>query len=116
MKHSEETKRKMSESHMGEKNGRWVDGRKKEVPYPREWTQNLRDRVRGRQDYTCALCKTRVGRGHDMNVHHIDFDKTNCKFYNLAALCNECHGLAHRRDREEEIRAQLYAYTAQRDR
>lgn len=28
---------------------------------------------------------------HVLTVHHIDGDKANCKWWNLAALCQRCH-------------------------
>jgi hypothetical protein len=29
--------------------------------------------------------------GHVLTVHHLDGDKSNCRWWNLAALCQRCH-------------------------
>lgn len=29
--------------------------------------------------------------GHVLTVHHLDMDKANCEWWNLAALCQRCH-------------------------
>jgi acetyltransferase-like isoleucine patch superfamily enzyme len=93
MKHSAEARQKMSEKRKGEKNGRWIDGRK-QTPYPPEWTKELRRSVKERQERKCGLCGAGDLRLH---VHHINWDKLNCATSNLIALCAKCHGLAHRK-------------------
>ena len=32
-----------------------------------------------------------VGAGYMLTVHHIDLNKSNCEWWNLAALCQRCH-------------------------
>lgn len=29
--------------------------------------------------------------GRDIDVHHIDYDRKNCKEYNLIVLCKQCN-------------------------
>jgi hypothetical protein len=43
-------------------------------------------------DYsTCALCKSKKAQC----VHHIDLDRYDNRFDNLAPLCHKCHGTMH---------------------
>jgi len=93
MRHSAEARRKMSEARKGDKNSRWIDGRK-QTPYPSEWTKELRQSIRNAQQGKCAMCGLACDH---LNVHHIDWDKCNCSPDNLVALCKDCHGLAHRK-------------------
>ncbi|MCQ2911830.1 MAG: hypothetical protein MJ244_06525 [Clostridia bacterium] len=65
--------------------------------YPKNWKQISQQTIilAGNQ---CELCDVKNG---DINpktgskvvltVHHLDFDPTNCKEYNLMALCQRCH-------------------------
>ena len=86
-----ETRRKMSESKtgegMGEKNANWRGGSSFE-PYPIEFNESLRRKIRERDDYTCRLC----GQLDTNHVHHIDYDKKNNLYKNLITLCSRCHG------------------------
>lgn len=54
--------------------------------YPSVWNNQLRTAIRQRDCFECALC---YGFGYD--VHHIDYDKTNCDPKNLITLCHPCH-------------------------
>lgn len=60
------------------------------APYPVSWNQHLRETIRKRDNYTCALCgKTQNKRR--LEVHHIDYDKQNSCPENLISLCIICH-------------------------
>lgn len=60
--------------------------------YPKHW-RRLATIVKENADWRCERC----GRAHDpdagyaLTVHHLDHDKSNCRRYNLAALCQRCH-------------------------
>lgn len=69
----------------GELSPAWQGGISFE-PYPPEFNTSLKNRIRRRDSHTCQLCGER-GR----NVHHIDYDKSNCKPDNLITLCDSCH-------------------------
>jgi 5-methylcytosine-specific restriction endonuclease McrA len=118
-KHSEETKRKMSEAHKGRKpyemteeiknkiretnikqadrfkmfgksNPQWTGGSSKDIVYSIDWTRTLRRAIRERDKYTCQICGELQGdKAHA--VHHIDYNKDNCNTNNLITLCNSCH-------------------------
>ena len=110
-KHSEKTKRKISELHKGkklseehrkklsnaikgkkgksyfrEKNPNWKGGISFE-PYSTDWTKTLRRAIRERDRYICQIC----GKEPAIDVHHIDYDKKNCNPNNLVTLCHTCH-------------------------
>jgi len=60
--------------------------------YPENWSEIAKD-VKDRADWKCIRC----GHPHDpesgycLTVHHLDGDKSNCRWWNLAALCQRCH-------------------------
>lgn len=58
--------------------------------YPLEWTKLLRDKIRERDNWICAICE-RPG----LDVHHIDHNKDNCDVDNLITLCTSCHMQYH---------------------
>ena len=58
--------------------------------YPKEWTTALKDRIRERDAWGCAVCGA-IG----MTVHHIDENKQNSKPSNLITLCASCHAHYH---------------------
>lgn len=58
--------------------------------YPVIWTGILRQSVRERDHYTCQLCG-RLQSDRVLSVHHIDYDKNNCKKNNLITLCVGCN-------------------------
>lgn len=93
MRYPDEWRAKMSANHpdcSGERNGRWLGGVSSE-PYGIEFTDALRDEIRGRDDYTCQLCGTKEN-GRALPVHHIDYTKTHNDKGNLVSLCDSCHG------------------------
>jgi len=55
-------------------------------PYSLDWTNELREQIRKRDNYTCQLCHKKGN-----TVHHIDYNKQNCKEDNLITLCRRCH-------------------------
>lgn len=60
--------------------------------YPPEWPE-LAARVKAEAGNCCVRC----GHPHSvegwyiLTVHHLDGDKGNCRWWNLAALCQRCH-------------------------
>jgi len=73
---------------IGIKNPNWKGGIAY-LPYPIEWKTKLRKKILKRDKNICQMC----GRGNRrLNVHHIDYNKSNCSSENLVLLCNKCHG------------------------
>lgn len=94
-KHSKVTKQRISEAIKGTKigcdNPAWLGGKSFE-PYSAEWTPELREQIRKRDNYTCQILECGLvqnGRPHD--VHHVDYNKKNSTPLNLLTLCVSCH-------------------------
>lgn len=75
----------------GEKNHNWNNGSSFE-PYPLTFNQQLKDKIRVRDNFKCQLCGVpELESIKRLHIHHIDFNKENCNEDNLIALCNNCH-------------------------
>ena len=60
--------------------------------YPADWPQKSLA-VKERAGWRCERCDhvDDASTGHALTVHHLDNDKSNCRDWNLAALCQRCH-------------------------
>ena len=89
---SEKHKRKLSEAQRGEKGHNWRGGIS---PYPQDWTDDLKEAIRKRDNYICQLCGIHQNelreRNKKLDVHHIDYQKDNLNPKNLITLCRYCH-------------------------
>lgn len=60
--------------------------------YPANWKE-IANQVKEEAEWVCIRC----GHSHDpeagycLTVHHLDMNKANCYWWNLAALCQRCH-------------------------
>ncbi|KKL21928.1 hypothetical protein LCGC14_2440550 [marine sediment metagenome] len=64
--------------------------------YPFEFNNRLKEKIRKRDNYQCQKCNITeeehlIVYGIKLGVHHIDYDKMNCKEENLITLCRECN-------------------------
>lgn len=103
--HSKETKLKISQRkiklqlHKGNKNGRWIDGRSYQ-PYTKEF-RPLREQIRKRDNYICQKCYIKQqfhfinNKLEKLSIHHIDYNKHNCKENNLITLCRKCNSVVN---------------------
>jgi len=100
---SEETKQKISKTllngqFVGEKNHFWKGG-VSFGSYSLKFNGRLRKEIRQRDNFECQLCGiSENGRAHD--IHHINYDKKDCKERNLITLCHSHNAIANT-DREE---------------
>lgn len=90
-KASIETKIKLSVSHSRERHWNWQGGLSYQS-YGIDFTRQLKETIRLRDGYKCQKCgcpeiESRV----KLAIHHIDYDKQNCKPYNLISLCKGCN-------------------------
>jgi hypothetical protein len=80
---------------IGKLNGRYINGESK-LPYPIKFNDSLKEQIRNRDNHTCQNCgmteEEQVKKiGRILHVHHIDYDKDNCKPSNLITTCNDCN-------------------------
>lgn len=78
----------------GKGNGRYVHGQATRK-YPPGWTRNHKAAIRARDGGQCQCCGRSRDPHRDLDVHHIDYDKTNLAPQNLITLCRYCHGKMH---------------------
>lgn len=76
-------------------NPNWNGGSSFE-PYSCEWTKELKYKIRKRDNYTCQNCgmteeEHLIEVGAVLHIHHIDYNKKNCKENNLITLCFKCN-------------------------
>ena len=85
------TNPKYREKHEGENHPLWSNGASF-LPYTQDWTEDLKDSIRKRDGYQCRVCSlSQEDQGRKLDVHHIDYDKSNCDPNNLVSLCDSCH-------------------------
>lgn len=95
----EETKKKISESRKGQpswnkgifgkESHTWKGGLSFE-PYSIDWNNTLKKSIRARDNDTCQIC-IKKQKNITFHVHHINYNKKNCKPVNLVTLCHQCH-------------------------
>lgn len=66
--------------------------RKSTGVYPPNWKE-ISTNVKEMASWRCVRCHhiDDVPAGYMLTVHHIDLNKSNCEWWNLAALCQRCH-------------------------
>jgi hypothetical protein len=69
-----------------EKNPNWHGGVSFE-PYTTEFNGKLKKKVRNRDGNRCRLC----GSLKRLSIHHINYNKTDCRYENLITLCAKCN-------------------------
>ena len=91
--HTEDTKEKIRNKISGKNHYNWKGGISFE-PYSKNF-KDKRESIRQRDNYTCQLCGIKQEK-HIINdklekltVHHIDYNKQNCKENNLITLCRK---------------------------
>jgi len=67
--------------------------------YPVGYNTNTRNSIRRRDNYVCYICKV-IGTNKTLQVHHINYDKTDCKESNLITLCPSCHAKTNHKRRK----------------
>lgn len=80
---------------IGKNNPRYIDGRTKN-PYPPEFNAKLKESIRERDNHICQRCGMTKEEHYkkyncNLDVHHIDHNKNNCKKSNLETLCKRCN-------------------------
>ena len=90
-KHSNETKNKMRLAKLGELSSLWRGGIANR-PYPLAFNNQIKDRIRVRDNFICQECGVpELECSRRLHVHHIDYNKENLTENNLVSLCLSCH-------------------------
>lgn len=60
--------------------------------YPPNW-EEIALQVKNEAGWKCVRCDEPhdIPSGYMLTVHHLDLNKSNCEWWNLAALCQRCH-------------------------
>jgi len=91
---TKEYRLKMSIATSGEKNGNWKGGLSCE-PYCDVWLdKEYKESIKERDGYKC-LNPDCTKQHTKLHLHHIDYDKKNCKPENLITICNSCNSRAN---------------------
>jgi hypothetical protein len=65
-------------------------------PYPFEFNDELKEKIRKRDNYECRICRLQDEEhiliyNYNLVIHHIDYKKENCEDTNLISLCVQCN-------------------------
>jgi len=79
----------------GKNHCNYIHGKGNE-PYTLEFTDELKLKIRIRDNFKCQYCDKREEQEvtdihRILNVHHIDYNKMNCREQNLITLCSICN-------------------------
>ncbi len=94
---------------VGENNHGWKGGVSFH-PYPLEFNETLKEKIRKRDNYICQECKhSQEKLGYKLHAHHIDYNKKNNSEDNLISLCRACHAQTgfNRKDWENYYKKRL---------
>lgn len=73
----------------GSRHNRYIEGLDREYPIEFKY---IREIVRERDSHQCQICgKLQKNVRKKLCIHHIDYNKKNCKLGNLITLCIKCH-------------------------
>ena len=86
-----------SKKYRGKLHWNYIEGKS---IYTAEFSKRLKDKIRQRDNFTCQKCEETeeyhlIVYGKVLSVHHIDYDKQNCKEDNLITLCSKCHTITN---------------------
>jgi hypothetical protein len=70
---------------------RYIHGQGR-IPYPIEFNETLKESIRKYDNHECRSCKIKQNKlNRKLDIHHIDYNKNNCKKDNLISLCFRCN-------------------------
>ncbi len=73
----------------------YIDG-SSESEYGKGFTENLKEKIRNRDCNKCVVCGMNKKEHYEkytrnLEAHHIDHDRSNCKEENLETRCKQCN-------------------------
>lgn len=92
--HTKETLEKLSILNSGQNNNNWKGGVSKE-PYCIEWTDEYKTYIKERDGNKC-LNPDCMRNSNILTVHHINYNKKDCRPNNLITLCCSCNTRANK--------------------
>ncbi len=98
---SKEYRNKLSKAFSLEKNPRWLDGKSFEE-YDLNFNNKFKEIIRRKNNYRCRLCNIQQNKlftkdwkkriiNYKLHIHHINYNKSDCRIINLISLCHPCH-------------------------
>jgi len=63
------------------------------ISYPKEFTKNLKNNIKNRDNFECQCCG-KSQKEENLAIHHIDSNKFNCSEENLITTCQKCNNAA----------------------
>lgn len=92
----------------GENNHMWKGGISKDEYCPIFHNREYREYIRQRDNNTCQnpLCLGKIYKNKP-SIHHINYDKKDCRPLNLTTVCIDCNNKANK---DREFWQQLYYY------
>lgn len=89
-------KHTLSNKFKGKNNPAYKHGKANDS-YTYEFSIKLKRTIRERDNNICQICsksaqEEKIQTGKNLIIHHIDYNKNNCKEDNLITVCNSCHG------------------------
>jgi hypothetical protein len=93
------TRNSWIKSMTGINNPNYING-EGNFPYPLEFNDELKEQIRKRDNYICQNCgmteeEHLIVKGQILSIHHIDYNKDNCKETNLITVCDSCNTRAN---------------------
>lgn len=58
--------------------------------YPDNWKE-IANKVKEDAGWCCIRCGIPDQKRHRLTCHHLDMDPSNCEWFNIPALCQQCH-------------------------
>ena len=90
-KGGEATGKALKGKYVGKKSWNWLGGISFD-PYGIEFNNELKEKIRKRDNYICQECEfTEKQLEYKLVIHHIDYNKKNNNLNNLISLCRSCH-------------------------
>lgn len=113
IKPSAETLVKRSLALSGSKHWNWKGGISWGV-YCDAWSdKEFKESIRDRDNHHCRRCGKKEKKNKKLSIHHINYDKKDCRPLNLISLCQGCNSVAnYNRGYWQEFYSKLVSITA----
>lgn len=97
---SEQKEKQLKNTPKKDKHPNWMGG-VSNGEYGIEFNKELKKQIKNSYSYICQLCNAA---NLDLDIHHIDYNKTNNSLSNLIPLCKSCHSKTNYNRKEWQTR------------